>query len=134
MDDHVADRGADDRHERARFGDAGSRQRHERVDVSDRDRRRARQTYLVGESGAKRARALAQGDETVAELRARLVEAWIGSLKKPYGREPRVRRPQRLVARCRPLASFDPSHVPDDPVGCLDVAIRRVVELAVLEP
>ena len=38
VDDHVADRGPDDHHERPRMLDPGAGNRHERVDVPDRHR------------------------------------------------------------------------------------------------
>ena len=134
VDHHVADRGADDRDEDSRAADAGTWDGHERVHVANRYRRRRRDAQTGRQFGADGAGAGPERQEGVAELLVRAREAGIGGLEVLRRWQAGVPRPQRLVARRALLAPLEPGQVPDQPVGRLDEAMSRLVELPVLEP
>ena len=77
VDDHVADRRADDHHERAGVLDAGAGNGDERVDVADRDGDRLGQAEARRRLRAQRAGARTERRERRAELLLRPVEAGV---------------------------------------------------------
>ena len=100
------------------------------IDVGDRDRRPWRQSGPGGGLGGQSAGPLAGG----VEHRAHLVVDDGGEGRIEGGEVARVReavalRPHRLVAGGAGVARLDAGQLPDDPVGRLDQAVGRRIDL-----
>ncbi len=129
-EDHVAGRRAHDHDHRAGPGDGRGRNGHVRVDVGDGDRGPHREAGPARRLGREAAGQLAGPRQVAAHPRVDDVrEARVECLEVGRIGKAVALGPHRLVARGAGVAGLDAGESPDDPVGRLDQAVRRRVDL-----